>query len=141
MSSSTHFRVARTKHSILVVDDDILILEVIRRILEPVGFNVSTSQSGQDAWTLVQQGRIKIDLVLTDIVMPGGIDGFTLAEKIWHRDEKFLVLFMSGVLPDYGRHAAEMAKKGLLLQKPFSRQKLIEFIDWHCQKQRPERPA
>jgi two-component system, cell cycle sensor histidine kinase and response regulator CckA len=140
MSPSGQLRVARAKRSILVVDDDILILEIIRRILEP-DFSVVTSGSGQDALTMVEHGRVKPDLVLTDLVMPGPIDGLTLAKKIRHRDKKILVLFMTGVLSEYGRYTAEIAEKGLLLQKPFSREQLFEFIDRHCGKQRPERPT
>jgi CheY-like chemotaxis protein len=138
MSPSSQLLVARAKSSILVVDDDILILEIIRRILEYSGFTVVTSESCEDAWTRVEQGQVRPDLVLTDIVMPGSMDGLTLAEKIRHRNETLLVLFMTG-MPEHGWQTAEMAKRGLLLQKPFSRKQLIEFIDSHYRKERPER--
>jgi DNA-binding response OmpR family regulator len=69
--------------------------------------------------------------VLTDIVMPGSIDGRALAGKIRQGDRKLPVLFMTGALPEKDEYAAQMAAKKLLLRKPFSPGELLEFIDSH----------
>jgi CheY-like chemotaxis protein len=55
--------------TILVVDDEPGILEVIRRVLKHVNYNVIPSRSGDDAWDILERNRPSIDLVLTDIVM------------------------------------------------------------------------
>jgi CheY-like chemotaxis protein len=72
-----------------------------------------------------------MNLVLTDIVMPGSIDGPTLAAKIRQRELKLPVLFMTGALPEGAEDLAEITRKKLLLRKPFSPKQLVEFIDSH----------
>jgi DNA-binding response OmpR family regulator len=117
--------------TILVVDDDPPILQAVRRVLEQADYVVLTSPSGDHAWNLVKRGHARVDLVLTDIVMPGSLDGFALAVKVRQRELKPPVLFMTGALPEDDESAAEIAKKGLMLRKPFSPKQLLEFIDSH----------
>jgi DNA-binding response OmpR family regulator len=63
--------------------------------------------------------------------MPESTDGFTLATKIRRKYKKVPVLFMTGAPPENDEYAAEMARKRLLLRKPFSAKQLVEFIDSH----------
>lgn len=72
-----------------------------------------------------------MDLVLTDIVMPGSIDGLTLTAKIRQRELKLPILFMMGTLPEGAEDLAEVTREKLLLRKPFSPNQLVEFIDSH----------
>jgi two-component system, OmpR family, response regulator len=74
--------------TILVVDDDALILQCVRRILEQASYVVLTSQSGDHALDIIERGDARVDLMVTDIVMPGSIDGFTLAAKNGNRHPK-----------------------------------------------------
>jgi two-component system cell cycle sensor histidine kinase/response regulator CckA len=131
MLSSSLMQAKRAVRTILVVDDEVLILGLVRRVLEHGNYTVITSRNGDHAWSVVEQGKPKLDLVLTDIVMPGSIDGLTLAGKIHRKYRKLPVLFMTGALPENDARAVEMARKGLLLRKPFSPKDLVEFIDSH----------
>jgi DNA-binding response OmpR family regulator len=128
---SARIQVKRARRTILVVDDDALILHCVRRILEQANYIVLTSRSGDHAWNVIDRGQTRVDLVLTDIVMPGSIDGLTLAAKIRQRELKLPVLFMTGVLPEGAEDLAEITRKKLLLRKPFSPKQLVEFIDLH----------
>ena len=121
----------RAGRTILVVDDEPGILNLIQRVLKNVGYNVITSRSGDRAWEVFKQGQTKIDLVLTDMVMPGSMDGFTLADNARRKYAKLPVLFMTGAVPESDEKAAAMIKKRLLLRKPFSPKELVEFIDSH----------
>jgi DNA-binding response OmpR family regulator len=128
--------------TILIVDDEAPILECIRRILEQANYIVLTSPSGDHALDIVARPGASVDLVLTDIVMPGSIDGRALAAKMGQRDVKLPVLFMTGAFPEDEEYLAEIAKTNLLLRKPFSPKELVEFIDWHLAEGRlpaPER--
>jgi DNA-binding response OmpR family regulator len=116
--------------TILVVDDEPGILDFVRRVLHCANYNVVTSRSGDHAWRLIEQGRPKLDLVLTDIVMPGSMDGFALAGSIRRKRSNLPVLFMAGALPESDEYEMEMARKRLLLRKPFPPSQLVEFIDW-----------
>src|SRR5262252_5288956 len=121
----------RAGRTILVVDDEPAILDLVQRILKHAGYNVITSRSGDRAWDVIERGKPKIDLVLTDIVMPGSMDGLILASEIRQKYNNLPVLFMTGALPESDEYAAEMAGKKVLLRKPFSAKALIEFIDSH----------
>jgi DNA-binding response OmpR family regulator len=118
----------RAGWTILVVDDEPAILDLIQRVLQHAHHNVITSRSGDRAWDFIERGQLKVDLVLTDIVMPGSMDGFSLAGKIRRKYRKLPVLFMTGAVPETDEKAAAMTKRGLLLRKPFSPKALVEFI-------------
>jgi DNA-binding response OmpR family regulator len=124
--------------TILVVDDEPGILELIRRILKHANYAVIPSRSGDDAWGFIEQGRTSVDLVLTDIVMPGPIDGIVLASKIRQKYQNLPVLFMTGSLPERDKFAMGMGKDRRLLRKPFSPKELLEFVDSHLGKDERE---
>jgi DNA-binding response OmpR family regulator len=121
----------RPARTILVVDDDAPILHCVRRILEQANYVVLTSPSGDHAWNVIARGDVRVDFVLTDIVMPGSIDGLALAAKIRQREVKLPVVFMTGALPEDDQYLAEITREKLLLRKPFSAKQLVEFIDSH----------
>jgi CheY-like chemotaxis protein len=131
MTASSTTKAQRTGWTILVIDDELAILEYVRRVLENGNYRVVTSLSADEAWAIIEHGQAQLDIVLTDIVMPGSIDGVGLADMIRQRNGKLPVLFMTGALPESDGQAAEMTKKRLLLRKPFSPRQLIEFVDSH----------
>jgi CheY-like chemotaxis protein len=134
----------KISRTILVVDDEAPILDCIRRILEQASYIVLTSPSGDDALDVIAHAGASIDLVLTDIVMPGSIGGCALAAKIRQREVKLPVLFITGASLEGDEYPAEIAKEELLLRKPFLPQELVEFIDSHLAEDRlpiPERAA
>lgn len=124
--------------TILVVDDEPGILELIRRVLKHANYNVIPSRSGDDAWGVIERGRASVDLVLTDIVMPGPIDGIVLASKIRQKYRNLSVLFMTGSLLERDKFATGMARDRRLLRKPFSPKELLEFVDSHLGKDERE---
>ena len=126
----------KNSRTILVVDDEAPILECIRRILEQANYIVLTSPSGDHALDVIAREGARIDLVLTDIVMPGSIDGCALAAKIRQREAKVPVLFMTGASLEGDEYLAEIAKKKLLLRKPFTPKQLIGFIHPHLDESR-----
>ena len=117
--------------TILVVDDEPRILELIWRVLKHANYNVISSRSGDDAWEILERNRLSIDLVLTDIVMPGAIGGIVLANKIRQKYQSLSVLFMTGWLPERDQFATGKARDRRLLRKLFSPKELLEFVDSH----------
>jgi PAS domain S-box-containing protein len=87
--------VLQGSETILVVDDEPEILAVIRHSLEAIGYTVLTAPSAEEAVRLVEEGEGKIDLVLTDVVMPG-MTGHGLAARVQAAEPRIQVLFMSG---------------------------------------------
>ncbi|HYZ73993.1 MAG TPA: response regulator, partial [Chthoniobacterales bacterium] len=70
------------KPLILVADDEPSILQYIEHVLQVANYRVVTATTVEEAWKIVQRQQTEIELVLTDIVMPGAIDGQDLAKRI-----------------------------------------------------------
>jgi PAS domain S-box-containing protein len=119
----------RSAHSgsVLVIDDEPQIREVVHRVLTSAGYQVTTAASGQDALALLANPGTPADLVLTDIVMPG-ITGPAFAAQVQVMRPGIQVLFMSG----YERPASAAAgwpdADVPVIGKPFSRASLLATV-------------
>lgn len=101
--------------SILVVEDEIGLLMMMDDLISSLGYQVSTARSAQDALELVE-AEDGFDLMITDIVMPGGMNGFELAQKMQAAQPGMPILFMSGYT---GYSKTEMSEiDAPMLQKP-----------------------
>jgi DNA-binding NtrC family response regulator len=85
-----------THPHILVVDDEHIILNVLERALSDAGFRISRADSSDTAREIFE--REDIDLLMTDIKMPGPVDGVTLAGIVRRRKPQLPVIFLSGNL-------------------------------------------
>ncbi len=102
--------------TVLVVDDEPLIRTMMALILQQEGFSVLTADGGPEAISVSQSHAGAIDLLVTDVVMPG-MDGPTLAAKLQKDDPGMSVLLMSG----YCESAQlDRCKQFDLLPKPFA---------------------
>lgn len=113
--------------SVLVIDDNPQIREVVHRVLTSAGYRVTTAASGQDALDLLTDQDITADLVLTDVVMPG-ITGDAFAAQLRARRPGVKILFMSGY--ERPRDASETwPGEGVqVIGKPFSRAVLLGTV-------------
>ncbi len=68
--------------TILAVDDDPAMLELVGEVLTPLGYNVLFAATGEEALQMSEIGSGKIDLLLTDVVLPGG-KIYHLQRKVW----------------------------------------------------------
>ena len=112
---------------VLVVDDDAVVRAIIQRALQRAGYAVLVAQDGMAALECLQSGTRTVDLVLTDIMMPG-LRGDELAARVRACPGSPPVIYMSG------RNRAELLEETCLkasdvcLQKPFSRDCLLREI-------------
>jgi len=111
---------------VLLVEDDASVRALVSRVLENSGFTVMSFESGADALRESEQHRGKIDLVLTDYLMPG-MRGDELGRRLAEQRPGIRVLYMSGCisLDGLGEIPAQM---GAVLQKPFSPQELVQRV-------------
>ena len=113
--------------TILLVEDEAPVREVTALLLESLGYRVLQVSDAEEALDLVNDTRAKIDLLLTDVIMPT-LSGRELAEAIRLRDPSIKVVFQSGHTDDivvrYGILHAEVA----FLQKPFTVDALAKKI-------------
>jgi CheY-like chemotaxis protein len=85
--------------TILVVEDETLLRDLARRMLEAVGYVVLTAESGEEALRVLEAYDGPVDLVLTDVVMPG-ISGHGLTEQLAARGSTIRILYSSGYTDD-----------------------------------------
>jgi len=114
--------------TILVVEDEDMLRDMVRTILEGAGYNVLEAESGRKAFDLWNAGRNKIDLLLTDITLPRGITGVQLAKCLLESQPQLKVIFTTGrILPDFEQDA--LARLGArLLQKPYDQNDLVHLV-------------
>ncbi len=119
---------------ILVVEDNQEVLASVEKLIRDFGYNVQTASNGQEALDIIDgAGPQDFDMMLTDIGLEGGMDGWELSMKAREKLPNLKVLYMSGyadnVLADVGLKGAERK----LLRKPFRRaelgQRLREVLD------------
>jgi two-component system, cell cycle sensor histidine kinase and response regulator CckA len=105
--------------TLMVVEDDAMIMKVIKQVLVSSGYNVLTAGDGKEALRLFDLHKGHIDMLLTDIIMPG-MGGRDLADQMKQTRPDLKVLYMSGYTDDaIVRHG--MLEKGLsFIQKPFA---------------------
>jgi DNA-binding NtrC family response regulator len=114
---------------ILVVDDEPVVLKLVKRILTRDGFSVLTVKNAQEAWELIVDDRLTIDLLLTDIGMPSSINGIELAQRAQKQRPSLPILLTTGtdILDRYPREVV-LYWQQRLLRKPFSVQQLLAMI-------------
>jgi two-component system, cell cycle sensor histidine kinase and response regulator CckA len=112
------------KWVILVVDDENGIREFLCTYLKSKSFKVLSAASGEDAMRIWDDEDGKIDLLLTDVVMPG-INGKDLADRLKSQRPDLSIIFMSGYLPE---EIAEEALGDRFFKKPFHPTELLEAI-------------
>jgi two-component system, cell cycle sensor histidine kinase and response regulator CckA len=108
--------------TILVVDDESLLLTMADAILSDFGYKVLTANNGQKALQILERPDTTVDLVITDLVMPG-MGGRELMEKIRQQGNTMPILCMSGyVLPE------DKQTQSGYLQKPFTSNDLLRKV-------------
>ena len=107
------------KETILVVEDDDLILEMIQTLLENLNYTVLSAPSSEQALSLARAHTDRIHLLITDVVLPG-MNGQNLAEQIKERIPGIQVLFMSGYTSNVIVHPGKPDQTLNFIQKPFS---------------------
>ena len=114
--------------TILVVEDEAPVLTAVVTILRAYGYRVLSATSGTKALDLWDRSQEKIHLLLTDMVMPDGINGRQLAEKLLAKDPALRVIYTSG----YSQNIAGRDVAGLkghdFLAKPYDPALLLQKI-------------
>ncbi len=110
---------ARGDETVLVVEDESMLLDMSKTVLERFGYRVLPAGSPDDALKLAEDCTEKIDLLMTDVVMPE-MNGRDLADKLHSLHPQMKVLFMSGYTANVIAHHGVLDKGVYFIQKPFS---------------------
>ena len=101
--------------------------ELAREFLEAAGYTVIEARNGQEALKLAAGHSAKIDLLVTDLVMPG-MTGQQLAALLQQQQAGLCVIFMSGYSEHAATEAAQSGSSVRILTKPFNRAALLRAV-------------
>ena len=113
--------------TVLVVEDNDSVREVASAMIEEMGYDVLTAINGPEGLKIIEERR-DINLVLSDVIMAGGMNGPELAAKAMKIRPKLKVLFMSGYAPGSVRLMQDLPDSIELVNKPFTRNDLTEKV-------------
>ncbi|MGD1214523.1 MAG: response regulator [Terriglobales bacterium] len=115
------------RRTILLVEDEPFVREATCSILESAGFEVLPAEDARDAMQVYEERKRGIDLVMTDMVLPGRT-GLQLGQDLREHSPEVVVLVTSGYgNPEYETEAPE--SRTYFLAKPYSRRTLVEKIE------------
>ncbi|WP_052657611.1 PAS domain S-box protein [Thalassospira sp. HJ] len=113
--------------TVLIVDDEQQLAEIAASVLGEYGYKTITAHSGKEGLAIVEE-RDDIDMVLTDIVMPGGMNGLELADKARERRPHLAVLTCSGFTADVLHQRAADKPVYPLINKPYNNRELANAV-------------
>jgi CheY-like chemotaxis protein len=116
------------KATILLVEDEMLVRLAIRRILASQGHDVIEAADGEAALAVVARRSARIDLVISDLVMPR-MGGRELGENLRARGHHAPLLFMSGYTGDFATRQSLLDASAEFIEKPFSPDALMHKVD------------
>jgi CheY-like chemotaxis protein len=121
--------------TILLVEDDPVVKTVLTMMLDHHGYRLITAGSGEEALALARAAPDSVDLLITDLVMPG-LNGRETAEAVRKHQPQAKVLYMSGYTDDTVIRVGHFEPGISFLQKPFSgdelAQRVRELLDSHA---------
>jgi PAS domain S-box-containing protein len=104
--------------TILLVEDEVGVRALTKTVLERAGYRVVVAVNGAEGLRAFQESSDAVDLVLTDIVMPGGINGRDLVDRLLKIKPGLPVIYTSGYSTDFAGHELTLRDGQSFLQKP-----------------------
>jgi PAS domain S-box-containing protein len=117
----------RGRETIMVVEDEAGVRALVIKLLKDLGYRVLQAQSGPHALDVWRQQGDEVQLLITDIVMPDGMNGVELAERLRRNRPTLKVIYTSGYLADLSRE--DIARHSdAYIAKPFSLMELARLV-------------
>ena len=113
--------------TVLVVEDEELLRDIAVLMLQRQGYRVLSAADGVEALRLWEQHGPEIDLLISDMVMPGGLTGMALCERLLEHKPQLRVILMSGYSDEIIARESNPRANITLLAKPFRYQELLDI--------------
>ncbi|HXG44298.1 MAG TPA: PAS domain S-box protein [Gemmatimonadales bacterium] len=118
----------RGEETVLVVEDDPAVRRLTRLTLERHGYRVLEAADGPEAERRWREHQGRIDLLLTDVVLPSGVSGHELARRLSEAGHGLRVVFTSGYSPEIAGRELELGERERFVQKPYTPDELLEAV-------------
>ncbi len=112
----------------MLAEDDPALRVAVRKALSQLGYRILEAPTGVKALAVWQENRNEISLLLTDLVMPDGMNGKDLAQRLLQENSKLKVIYMSGYSAEVVGKDFPFTEDVNFLTKPFPAQKLAQTI-------------
>jgi CheY-like chemotaxis protein len=113
--------------TILVVEDEPTVRSLLADMLELSGYTCIVASNAVDAMRIIEAGVLRFDLLLSDVMMPGGMSGLDLATRIRQIDPATGVLLISGYVDE--KLSADVAAAGIsVIAKPFRQKDIANAV-------------
>ncbi len=113
---------------VFVVEDEAPVRRLVTRVLTQCGYQVTAAASAQDAEAVLASEAPSPDLLLTDVVLPGGVNGRQVADRVLERFPGIPVVFMSGYTRNAVVHDGRVDENVTFLEKPFGPEELVRTV-------------
>jgi DNA-binding NtrC family response regulator len=113
--------------TILVVEDEFLIRAMLSDYLQEFGFKILEGSTADEAIAIIENIDVQIDLVLTDVRMPGSMDGFGLAQWVRANRPNMHVILTSGDAKKADA-AKKLCENAFLFEKPYDLEAVVSHI-------------
>ncbi|MDR3460193.1 MAG: PAS domain S-box protein [Verrucomicrobiae bacterium] len=127
-ATETQFRSMGGTETVLVVEDERDLREIVTRTLNRHGYRVFQAVDGNNALQIWSEYKNEIQLVFTDVIMPGGMNGRELAEKLWAEKPQLKVIFSTGYGADALGKGFKLDPELNYLQKPYLPHALARIV-------------
>lgn len=111
---------------VLVIEDEDAILAVVEDALEEGGFQIATAKTGEEAITLLKGDLLPYRALVTDVNLPGRVDGWDIARAAREVDPHFPVIYMTGGAAE--KWPVLGVPNSILLQKPFAPAQVVAAV-------------
>ena len=111
----------------LIIEDDADVRMLVMRIISNLGYEVIDAPDARTALEGLSADE-RIDLLLSDVVLPGGMNGPAIAMEASERYPNLKVLFMSGYAGEAASRDAQLGPESVVLSKPFQRKELAKAL-------------
>jgi len=125
---SAQTKAARGSETILVVEDEATVRAVVVHALKINGYRIFEAASGHAALELWENCGTEVDLLLTDMVMPGGVSGHELAQQLLAKKPDLKVIYTSGYSADVFRGDSVLPEHVAFLRKPYRAEELLATV-------------
>jgi two-component system cell cycle sensor histidine kinase/response regulator CckA len=125
---SADYTLRTGRETVLVAEDEAPLRQMVVYVLRIQGYTVLEAESGRHALEVWEQANRKVDLLLTDLVMPGGIMGSELAARLVEKIPGLKVIYTSGYSPGMAGKDTSLLAGRNFLPKPYSLGRLTQFI-------------
>jgi signal transduction histidine kinase len=120
--------VKRGSETVLLVEDEVAVRGLMRTMLQRHGYRVYEAVSGVDALQVWKEHQAEIDLLITDMVMPGGISGRELSERLQSENPGLKIIQCSGYSRETTGPDSRPLTNVFFLEKPFEPRKFLQHV-------------